>query len=143
MSTRREDLAWAAGLFEGEGHWRRSDRLRNGYRWNEWSASIQMQDVTVLQRFLDVVGIGRIRGPYPMGHRRFADLHVVGYSLGICAGSHRDAVVVARCSSARASAGRAGSIATAHQASVTCRCRQLPWRSEGLRYETDMPELCA
>lgn len=52
-----EDLAWAAGFFDGEGHTRM------------YSAGIRMEiaqayDCTVLERFQKAVGAGKVYGPY-------------------------------------------------------------------------------
>jgi hypothetical protein len=60
------EIAWVAGLFEGEGsitHVRGRTQLR-----------IQMTDHEVLERFLEIVGAGKIYGPYALqgrdGYRR-------------------------------------------------------------------------
>jgi hypothetical protein len=46
------ELAWAAGLFEGEGH----------IAWNKASVHLEMNmtDLDVLERFRDIVGVGSI-----------------------------------------------------------------------------------
>lgn len=51
----RIDLAWAAGLFEGEG---------SVGRYSSTTAAIAMTDRDVLVRFAAAVGIGRVYGPY-------------------------------------------------------------------------------
>lgn len=58
--TREAEVAWAAGLFEGEGCIRfcKHDRTL-GYI----SLRIKMTDRDVLQRFADIVG-GELKGPY-------------------------------------------------------------------------------
>lgn len=57
-------LAWAAGLFEGEGSF---DVRRNNVK-GVWYSYIRLQidstDEDVLQRFLDVVACGKVYGPY-------------------------------------------------------------------------------
>jgi hypothetical protein len=56
MDSVNPEIAWAAGLFEGEGsitHVRGRTQLR-----------IQMADPEVLERFLEIVGVGKIYGPY-------------------------------------------------------------------------------
>ena len=52
----RESLAWAAGLFEGEGHL----RLNKGYP----VIAITSIDRELLDRFASVVGFGTVYGPY-------------------------------------------------------------------------------
>ncbi len=61
MDINREELAWAGGLFEGEGTF--SDKKRNG-RTVAIKAAIKMTDLDVLQRFQRAVGVGSISGPY-------------------------------------------------------------------------------
>ena len=62
MNISREDLAWAAGLFEGEGcilNRFHNDRvLAVGARISTYT------DLDVLQRFKDIIGFGKITGPY-------------------------------------------------------------------------------
>ena len=49
-------IAWAAGLFEGEGTITRCDgRLH---------LRMQLTDLEVLERFAEIVGTGKIYGPY-------------------------------------------------------------------------------
>ena len=68
MSTSREDAAWAAGLFEGEGCVflnRRTSRGRssqvNGLPYRPAvGAHLQMTDEDVVRRFASVVGYGAI-----------------------------------------------------------------------------------
>jgi hypothetical protein len=52
MSTRGEDLAWAAGLFEGEGYF------------GSHSYSISQVDRWPLDRFCAIIGFGHVLGPY-------------------------------------------------------------------------------
>jgi len=66
MMPNREALAWAAGLFDGEGG-------TYGGKGNGVTMRVGQVDDNreVLERFHAAVGgIGRIRGPYPMGTGR-------------------------------------------------------------------------
>jgi hypothetical protein len=61
MSLESAQIAWAAGLFEGEGTIVDSAgpvQLR-----------VKMTDLDVLERLLDVFGVGEIYGPYESGSR--------------------------------------------------------------------------
>lgn len=61
-----EEIAWAAGLFEGEGCFT-IQRTRQ-YRYPV--ASLQMTDEDTVRRFYDVVGVGRLyldQKPYGLG----------------------------------------------------------------------------
>ena len=56
----RENLAWAAGLFEGEGSFslnRTGDNLR-------CQAAVAMTDEDTVVRFRDILGVGKVYGPY-------------------------------------------------------------------------------
>lgn len=62
-----EDLAWAAGLFEGEGTVTRSDGVPR--------LALKMIDFDIVRHFGEVVGFGRTFGPYGPykqddGHKR-------------------------------------------------------------------------
>lgn len=59
-ATEREQLAWAAGLFEGEGCFGAYHRQKHRIV----KASLAMTDGDVVRRFAAVIGIGQIRGPY-------------------------------------------------------------------------------
>lgn len=59
--TSMADLAWAAGLFEGEGTVTRKRGKGTAHR---WQAAVIMTDEDVLRKFSEVVGIGRFYGPY-------------------------------------------------------------------------------
>ena len=66
----RTDLAWAAGLFEGEGcitviNPEGHKSSRGGPR-----LALNSTDEDVLQKFIGVVGCGRMNGPYHNGPRR-------------------------------------------------------------------------
>ncbi|HYY33714.1 MAG TPA: hypothetical protein VE693_09085 [Gaiellaceae bacterium] len=55
------EIAWAAGLFEGEGS------ITHVY--GRTQLRIQMADHEVLERFLKIVGVGKIYAPYTKPHR--------------------------------------------------------------------------
>jgi hypothetical protein len=55
----REEIAWAAGVFEGEGSFTMS-----GHRRNSHTATVSMCDEDVVRRFYKAVGIGYVNGPY-------------------------------------------------------------------------------
>ena len=58
----REDLAWAAGLFEGEGSF--STRTGGERLDRSLHAKIKMSDEDVVRRFHAVIGVGNVTGPY-------------------------------------------------------------------------------
>jgi hypothetical protein len=62
MKINREELAWAAGFFDGEGN-----------TGSAWSSPIHVQvsntDLRLLQRFWAALGVGRISGPYTLKNR--------------------------------------------------------------------------
>jgi hypothetical protein len=61
-----EDIAWAAGLFEGEGTISQIERRRNSL---DLQVAINMTDEDVLKFFDDIVGRGKVYGPYlPLSH---------------------------------------------------------------------------
>lgn len=62
MSLNKLDVAWAAGLFEGEGSCFLSLKPKNlAYA----RMSLSMQDEPIVRKFYEVVGVGRFRGPQP------------------------------------------------------------------------------
>lgn len=63
--TRAEELAWAAGLFEGEGCFTSKTNGRAGSTARYPVCEMRSTDKTTLDRFLRVVRIGKIYGPYP------------------------------------------------------------------------------
>src|SRR5690349_14646134 len=73
------ELAWAAGFFEGEGCvYLAPGNLRPYLRIHIG----QVDDRLPLDRFVEAVGAGRVRGPHMMkGKRR-------KYGVGICTESH-------------------------------------------------------
>jgi len=66
MRWKREDLAWAAGLIEGEGCISMQNRKLSGVRGGRpgWHLTVQMTDEDVLRRLASVIGLGRVGGPY-------------------------------------------------------------------------------
>lgn len=71
----REELAWAAGLWDGEGscgvYERKDGRMRAGSQWSLRVSVGQHHDPEVLHRFRAIVGVGKVYGPYshPSGDR--------------------------------------------------------------------------
>lgn len=64
------NMAWAAGLFEGEGSFT-IHKSRNPTRKDGWTniriypaASLSMTDKDVMERFAKIVGMGNVTGPY-------------------------------------------------------------------------------
>ena len=55
-----ENVAWAAGIFEGEGTF-----TRNGRTGKKWAANacVRMTDEDVVRRFAAVMGFGSVTGP--------------------------------------------------------------------------------
>ena len=53
----REELIWAAGLFEGEGCITRA----GGY---SWAMKLRMTDEDVVRKFYDIIKLGYVGGPY-------------------------------------------------------------------------------
>jgi hypothetical protein len=66
--TRAEDVAWAAGLFEGEGCWFLQDKLGS----MRSRAVLAMTDEDAVRRFADIVGVGAVR-PRPTKNPRHKD----------------------------------------------------------------------
>jgi len=60
-----EQIAWAAGLFEGEGSFTQRSRRYGKGRYP--SASLAMTDEDVVRRFHEIVGMGNVNGPYDHG----------------------------------------------------------------------------
>lgn len=59
------DAAWAAGLFEGEGC-----ITTHGKRKHALKLTLKMCDKNVVERFYNIVGSGRMYGPYNNGGNR-------------------------------------------------------------------------
>ena len=66
MPTREEEIAWAAGLFEGEGCVTEAD--------GRLSLRLNKTDEEIIARFDEIVRFGRVYGPYQNsqydGHKR-------------------------------------------------------------------------
>jgi hypothetical protein len=60
--TRAEEIAWAAGLFEGEGCITVTNRVL--------TARVTNTDAEILERFIDVVDRGVLYGPYDRSQER-------------------------------------------------------------------------
>jgi len=60
--TRDQAVAWAAGLFEGEGSF--VERKKKSTTRTYFSAVLETSDLDVLMLFHDIVEVGRISGPY-------------------------------------------------------------------------------
>lgn len=65
FSANREDLAWAAGLFEGEGTFSTRSGRNGGKRDRGLTAKIKMADEDVVRKFYSIVTVGNLTGPYP------------------------------------------------------------------------------
>ena len=78
----RENLAWAGGLFEGEG----CITTRNG----GITLKIAMTDRDVLERFLSIVGMGKISGP-----RIFKTAHYKPQWIWYVCGAHHSQALLA------------------------------------------------
>ncbi len=62
--NRLEELAWAAGFFDGEGSTGTYDRRFKGGRLNV-NLSVPQNDLDILKRFQEAIGgVGRTYGPY-------------------------------------------------------------------------------
>lgn len=68
-NTTREELAWAAGLFEGEGCITFSLGKRAGHKHPQLRAELVLgiNDRDIIERFQNIVGVGGLYGPYPNG----------------------------------------------------------------------------
>lgn len=62
--TRAEDVAWAAGLFEGEGSIvLQHKKTANGNVWDYANLRLGMTDEDVVQMFRNIVGVGSVSPP--------------------------------------------------------------------------------
>lgn len=61
----REQLAWAAGLFEGEGTFSTRNGKNGGKRDRGLVAKLKMADEDVVRKFYNTIGTGHMTGPYP------------------------------------------------------------------------------
>jgi hypothetical protein len=66
----REEIAWAAGLFEGEGCIAYAEQITSGKRYGYPRVSLAMTDLDVLEHFKQVLGFGNITP-----QRRYAAHH--------------------------------------------------------------------
>lgn len=68
MRIDREELAWAGGLFEGEGCFTGKEKGRH----YQVTAKVRMTDRDPLERFVRAVGVGEVKGPFEhhSGHGR-------------------------------------------------------------------------
>jgi len=73
----KEKLAWAAGLYEGEGSCfvrRRNDRATNFF---QLGMSLRMANKEPITLFRDVIGVGHLYGPYPRStYKPIWELHI-------------------------------------------------------------------
>ncbi len=60
-----EEVAWAAGLFEGEGCF--TIRRDRGIRWPSATTALNMTDFVPVERFAEIVQVGKVYGPYIYG----------------------------------------------------------------------------
>jgi hypothetical protein len=67
-ASQREELAWAAGLYDGEGscgcYGKHDGRARKSSYWQIRLSVGQHYDPEVLHRFVAAVGVGKVYGPY-------------------------------------------------------------------------------
>jgi hypothetical protein len=61
----KENLAWAAGLFEGEGSFSFCNKNSSrGYPTRGVKACLGMTDEEIVHRFQEIMGVGKVYGPY-------------------------------------------------------------------------------
>jgi hypothetical protein len=70
---KREHLAWAAGLFEGEGSF--TCRRQLAHRYWSMQAELGMSDEDRVRQFHRVVGIGNVTGPHPNGKANWKPMY--------------------------------------------------------------------
>ncbi len=58
------DLAWAAGFYDGEGHCHWHHKERKGRQYGYIGISIAQVEKQPLEKFLGIVQVGKIYGPY-------------------------------------------------------------------------------
>lgn len=61
VRAKSPDVAWAAGLFEGEGSITHDDR--------DLQVTLVNTDLEIVERFFEIVDRGKIYGPYTQGYR--------------------------------------------------------------------------
>ena len=66
-----EELAWAAGFVDGEGHFglHLSGRSITARKYGVISLNIAQKDRQVLDKFQEIVGLGKVYGPYSHGKK--------------------------------------------------------------------------
>lgn len=62
VEARKEEIAWAAGLFEGEGTVYLRPQKENCSAWAR--SSLSMSDIEPVAQFHEIVGFGNFGGPY-------------------------------------------------------------------------------
>ncbi len=69
MIWTRENIAWLAGLFEGEGSLscRRVQTEKRGHGRAPWALDVSMCNEDVLRRAHVISGVGNLHGPYDNG----------------------------------------------------------------------------
>lgn len=86
----REGLAWAAGLFEGEGSIICRRQCVKGRDYDQWSLTLASTDLDIIERIHKIIGFGHITGPYhPKGSTKPV------WNWRITKASHTYAVLVA------------------------------------------------
>lgn len=60
MTRRKLDLAWAAGLFEGEGSFYSNVVRKQSQTYSYPCAEVHMTDEEVVRRFAGVIGFGKV-----------------------------------------------------------------------------------
>lgn len=55
-----ENIAWASGLFEGDGCISRNITTKRSKQYNYWKIMLASTDYDVLERFQSIIGFGRI-----------------------------------------------------------------------------------
>lgn len=67
----RENIAWAAGLFEGEGSCYFRDRKQGTSASRSACVVLNMTDEDVIRKLHRIIGLGSVNGPYqPPGNRK-------------------------------------------------------------------------
>ena len=75
MMWSREELAWAAGLFEGEGCVGRYITTKRSVKYDYWQVRISSTDLDVLRKFQRIIGFGKIYKHKTTGARKRAWQH--------------------------------------------------------------------
>lgn len=77
MTTWREELSWAAGFFDGEGHVGFSRKARR----LDLRLSMTQTDRAVLDRFQRATGLGRVGGPFLRSYRNPNENDIYAYQI--------------------------------------------------------------